>query len=135
MRYLKNGFAKIDKECDAMESKINARIGRVFVRHQYSEEELRWAADRIESIAEKIRDDIERWETANQLSERIELLYNQMADASHERLSELCCMIERRVPTVWEKVCSVFTRIVEKLLPMISFRFISGFKKTKPLAA
>jgi hypothetical protein len=135
MRYLKNGFAKIDKECDAMEGKINARIGIVFVRHQYSEDELRRAAGRIESIAEKIRDDIERWEAANQLSERIELLYNQMADAAHERLEELCGMIERRAPTVWEKVCSVFIRIVEKLLPMISFRLIPGFKKTKPIAA
>jgi hypothetical protein len=135
MRYLKNGFAKIDKECGAMEGKINARIGMVFVRHQYSEEELRRAADRIESIAEKIRDDIERWDAASQLSERIELFYNRVTDAAHERLGELCGMIERCAPTVWEKVCSVFTRIVEKLLPMISFRLIPGFKKTKPIAA
>jgi hypothetical protein len=43
-------------------------------------------------------------------------------------------MIEQREPTLWEKVCSVFKRIVEKLLPLLSFRLVSGVKSKKLIA-
>jgi hypothetical protein len=135
IRYLQNGFAKINDECDAIEDRINTRTGFIFIHHQYSEEELWTATGRIESFAEKIRDDLEQWESFGQLSPRIRLIYNQKVEAVHERLETLHAMIQMREPTWWEKVCAVFRRIAEKLLPLLSFRLIQGVKSQKQIAA
>ena len=135
IKYLHNGFAKINDECDAIEEKIKAQTGFLFTRHQYSEEELWRATGKIESFAEKIHDDIQRWAAANQLSQQIRLIYNQKAEAAHERLEELQEMIVQREPTFWEKVCAIFRRIAEKLLPLLNFRLVSKIKDHKSIAA
>jgi hypothetical protein len=134
IQYLQNGFTKIDTECDTIEDRINARTGVVFVRHQYTADELWQMCGRIESFAGKIKDDIDQWDASGQLSQRIRLVYNQKAEAVHERLGMIAAAIEQREPTLWEKVCSVFKRIVEKLLPMLSVRLVSGTKDKKLIA-
>jgi hypothetical protein len=126
IRYLQNRFAKIDAECDTIEDRINARAGVIFVRHQYTADELWQMCGKIESFAGKIKDDIDQWDAAGQLSQRIRLVYNQKAESVHERLGMIAAAIEQREPTLWEKICSVFKRIIEKLLPMLSVRLVSG---------
>jgi hypothetical protein len=133
--YLQNGFVKINKECDAIEGKVNVQTGFIFTRYQYPAEELWRAVGRIESFAEKIRDDVERWSSADQLSQRIRFIYNREAEAVHERLEELHAMMEQREPTLWEKICSVFRRIAEQLLPLLSFRLVSKVNDPKRIAA
>jgi hypothetical protein len=134
IRYLQNGFAKISAECDAIEDKIKVTTGFIFVRHQHTDDELFQAVSRVESFAGKIGDDLEQWESNNQLSQRIRLIYNQQAESVYCRLERISAMIQEREPTLWEKVCSVFKRILEKLLPIFSFKFVSGAKGKKIIA-
>jgi hypothetical protein len=134
LRYLQNGFSKINQECDAIEENIRATTGFVFVKHQYSEEELWESSERIESFIEKMKDDLDQWDAENRLSQRTRLVFNQKAQAVYERLEKIRLLIQEREPTLWEKICSVFRRIFDKLLPMLSFRLVSGSKKTKLLA-
>jgi hypothetical protein len=132
--YLQNGFDKINSECDAIEDKINVRTGIIFIRHQYTADELWQMCGRIESFAEKIRDDIEQWDAAGQLPQHIKLIYNHKAEDVHERLEMIAATIEQREPTLWEKVCSFFKRITAKLLPLFNFKLVSGTKDKKFIA-
>jgi hypothetical protein len=135
IKYLQNGFNKINAECDAIEGRIGARTGLVFTRHQYSGDELMDAAVRIESYIEKMNDDLEMWETADKLNQQAKLHFNRKAGEIYERLESLHFAIERRDPTWWEKVCEVFTRILSKILPFLSLRLIAGSKAPEEIAA
>jgi hypothetical protein len=135
--YLKVAFERIQAECDVLEDKIDAMTGVIFKKHKYSAEVLSAQLRRIESCAGKIKDDVDRWEAARRLSFRLRLLYNEQAELTHGRLREIIGQIKRRVPTFWESVCEVFTRvyrlIVETLLPLIGGNFFLLFRKHKAL--
>jgi hypothetical protein len=135
VKYLQNGFNKINAECDAIEDRIKARTGLVFVKHQYSSDELYEAASRIESFVEKMSGDLEMWESENKLNQQIKLHFNRKAGEVYQRLESLHYAIEEREPTWWEKVCDVFKRILSKILPFLSFKMISGKKAPKEIAA
>jgi hypothetical protein len=134
LRYLQNGFSKINQECDAIEDNIKATTGFVFVKHQYSEDELGESVERIESFVEKMQDDLDEWDAGNRLPQRTRLVFNQKAQAVYERLERIKLLIQEREPTLWEKICAVFRRIFEKLLPMFSVRLVSGVKGKKMIA-
>jgi len=133
--YLRNAFAKINTECNAIEDRINARTGFVFIKHQYSDDELLEATSKIESFVEKINDDFERWEAAKKLSDDVRLAFNRKAGKLYQRLEIMQKKIQQRNPTWWEKVCTVFKRIISKLLPFLSFRLIAGKKVPEEIAA
>ena len=133
--YLRNAFAKINTECDAIEKRINARTGFVFTKHQYSDDELLEAACRIESFVEKINDDFERWEAARKLSDDVKLAFNRKAGELYQRLEMMHKQIQLRNPTWWEKVCTVFKRIISFLLPFVSFKLVTEKKQPEEIAA
>ena len=135
IKYLQNGFNKIGAECDVIESRIRAQTGFVFIRHQYSNDELIEAARRIESFVEKMNDDIEEWDAARKLNQQVKLQFNKKANEVYQRLESLHWAIEQRIPTWWEKVCTVFKNIISKLFPFISFKLINGNKTPKEIAA
>ncbi|WP_461256773.1 hypothetical protein [Treponema sp. R80B11-R83G3] len=62
-------------------------------------------------------------------------LFNRKAGEVYERLESLHEMIVLRLPTWWEKVCILFKRVLEKLLPFLSFKLIAGKKAPQELAA
>jgi len=133
--YLRSAFAKINTECDAIEKRINARTGLVFTKHQYSDEELLDAAGRIESFVEKINDDLERWEASRKLSDEVKSAFNRKAGELYQRLETMHTKIQLRNPTWWEKVCTVFKRIISLLLPFLSFKLVTGSKQPEEIAA
>ena len=133
--YLRSAFAKINTECEAIEKRINARTGLVFTKHQYSDDELLEATGKIESFVEKINDDFERWEAAKKLSDDVKLAFNRKAGELYQRLEMMHTMIQLRNPTWWEKVCTVFKRIISKLLPFLSFKLVTGRKQPEEIAA
>jgi hypothetical protein len=124
------------QECGLLEGKIGLLTGFIFVRHQYTAEELLQSEhlSRIESYAGKIKDDVERWESAHQLPFRVRMVYNENAMAIQSRISRTIARIKEREPTLWEKVCGVFTRLlaaVTKLLPLFAVNLLSGGKGRK----
>ena len=135
LRYLQNGFRKINDECDDIEGRIQLRTGFIFVKHQYSSDDLLEATGRIESFIEKMRDDLEEWETANKMTDQIKSLFNRKAEEVYQRLEHLHSEIERREPTWWEKVRSAFKRIIEKLFSFFSFKLVAGKKNPKTITA
>lgn len=135
IKYLQNGFKKINSECDAIEDRIRARTGFIFIKHQYSSDELYEAASRIESFVEKMSDDIEMWDSANQLNQQVKLQFSRKAQEIYRRLESLQFSIENREPTWWEKVSTVFKRILSKILPFLSFKLVTGRKPPREIAA
>ena len=133
--YLRNAFTKINAECDAIEDRINARTGFVFIKHQYSDDELLEATSRIESFVEKINDDFERWEASRKLSEDVKFAFNRKADELYRRLELMQTKIQQRNPTWWEKVCAVLKRIISLLLPFLSFKLVTGSKQPEEITA
>jgi ATP-dependent Lon protease len=133
--YLKNGFSKIEAECDVIEDRIKARTGFIFIRHQYSCEDLLEATKRIESFIGKMRDDLDEWESRNKLTEQVKFHFNRNAQEVYRRLEFIETEIERREPTWWEKVRTVIQRIFEKLFSIFSFKLIAGKKMPKEIAA
>jgi hypothetical protein len=134
MRYLQNGFSKVNTECDRLEDKVKARTGFIFIRHEYSEDELMEAAGRIESFVEKIQSDIEIWNSSGQVSQRVECFYNENARQVSQRLERISRNIQERESTLWEKVCTVFKRIASKLFPMFHFKMVAGKPKQRFIA-
>jgi tetrahydromethanopterin S-methyltransferase subunit G len=133
--YLKAGFARIHRECETLETKVNLIAGKIFKHHRYSEDELLHAEElsRIESFGGKIKDDVNRWRSANQMSDRILQLYNDEAEELHERLDQIFEMIRLRTPTLWDKVGAAFSRfykMVIELLPVF-FRVALPYRKHK----
>ena len=120
--YLRNVFAKINAECDAIENRINARTGFVFIKHEYSDDELLEATSRIESFVEKVSDDFERWEAAKKLSDDVKFAFNRKAGELYQRLELIQTKIQRRNPTWWEKVW-IFRLISAGIPPFIVHEF------------
>jgi hypothetical protein len=136
IEYLKSGFSRIQAELDMLELKIGIIIGLVFKRHQYSVDALLNSEHlrKVESYVRKIGDDISRWEQTGKLSFGVRRVYNQSAEAVHERIHALNERIQQRVPTFWEKVCDVFIRFCEVVieqLPFIGFRLLLALKRRK----
>jgi hypothetical protein len=134
-KYLQNGFGKINAECDIIERKINERTGLIFIKYQYSSEELVEAIKRIDSFVGKMRSDLDGWDSINKLAQQTKQFFNIKAGEVYRRLESLHVMIERREPTWWEKVCYAFKVILSKLFPFISFLLLSGKSKPKEIAA
>ena len=135
IKYIQNGFTKINAECDAIEDKIQIRTGFVFVKHQYSSEELYEAMKRIESFVEKMRDDLEEWEAVKKLPDQAKIIFNNKAEEIYRRLESLHFEIERREPTWWEKVQNVFRRIMNAIFSFLNIKMIVGRKTPKSIAA
>jgi hypothetical protein len=61
------------------------------------------------------------------------MFYNENARELRDRLDEIRAAVEQRQPTLWERVCGFFNTlykfVVEKLLPVITFRFIPGRRR------
>jgi hypothetical protein len=131
MRYLQNGFNKVNSELDKLEEKVEAKTGiLMFTTHTYSEDDLMMHASRIESFIEKIRSDLEMWNSSRPLSDRIQFAYSEYAEESSDRLNDVSCRIQERTPTIWERVGGFFKMIASKLLPLFSFRLIAGKPKS-----
>jgi hypothetical protein len=135
VRYLQNGFGKISAECNSIEERINERTGLIFTKHQYSSDRLIDAMEKIESYVEKMQSDLEGWESSGKLAQQTKQLFNRKAGEVYQRLESLHVLIEQRVPTWWETVCTTFKRILAKLLPFLSFKLIAGKKPPQKLAA
>ena len=135
IRYLQIGFGKINTECDAIEEKMRIRTGIIFVRHQYSSDDLIEATGKIESFVEKMRADLEDWQAVNKLTDQVKDLFNRKAGHVYQRLESIQLEIKQREPTWWEKVCNAFKRIFEKLFSFFSFKMIAGRKPQKAIAA
>jgi tetrahydromethanopterin S-methyltransferase subunit G len=119
--YLKAGFARIHRECDTLETKVNLIIGKIFKRHRYSEDELLNAGElaRIESFSGKIRDDVNQWKLANQISERMREFYNDEVETVHDRLDQIIEMIHERTPTLWDKVGAALSRFYKTVIGLL----------------
>jgi hypothetical protein len=95
--------------------------------------------DRIKSFAGKIRDDVNRWETAGKLLYRLRMQYNENAEAVQNRVFMINQAIHDRKPTLWELIGRFFRRLyrsVVELLPKIFQKLIAGPKnKFLPKAA
>jgi chromosome segregation ATPase len=135
IRYLQNGFNKIASECNEIEDRINARTGMIFIRHEYTADDLLEATNRIESFVEKMENDLEDWEAANKLTQQVRQIFNKKAGEVCQRLESLHQMIERRQPTWWEVVCDVFKRILAKLFPFLTVKLVAGKISPKAIAA
>ena len=135
LQYLQNGFNKINAECDIIEQKINARTGFIFITHQYSNDDLYVAIGKIKSFVGKMKADLDEWESVKKLSGQVKAVFNRKAGEAYRRLEAIQYEIERREPTFWEKVRSVFKIIFETLIPFLSFRLVSGESAPKAIAA
>ena len=124
IQYLKNGFAKINTECETIEEKMKLRTGLVFVKHLYSGDELLYALNRIESFVDKMRDEIDEWEAISNVSSQVRFLFSKNAEEVCQRLTSLHVLILQREPTWWEKVRSILKRILEKLLSLFPLETI-----------
>ena len=62
-------------------------------------------------------------------------LFNKKAEDVYHRQEALHFEIERREPTWWEKVFTVFKRIMAKILPFLSLKLIAGKASPKSIAA
>jgi hypothetical protein len=135
IRHLQNGFAKINSECETIEKKMKLQTGFVFIKHLYSSDELLYALSKIESFVERMRDDLDEWESMSKSSQQIRFLFNQKANETYHRLESLHSLIEQREPTWWEKVKSIFKRIVDKLLSIFPLEMIARKAMGNVLAA
>jgi hypothetical protein len=135
IRYLQNGFAKIDSECAAIEENMKLRTGLVFVKHQYSGDELINAVNQIESFVEKMRADLYGWESVNKLSQQVKSLFEEKAEEVYHRLESLCVLIEQREPTWWEKAKVIARRILEKLFSLFSIAITEKVREKLSSAA
>ena len=129
IQYLQNGFAKINSECQKIEEKMKLKTGFVFIKHQYSGDELYYALGRIESFVEKMSTDLDEWESVGKLNQQVRFLFNQKAEETCHRLESLHYLIEQREATWWEKVSVIFKRIIEMLIPFIPLDMIIGKAK------
>jgi hypothetical protein len=136
IQFINRGFKKIFAECENLMKDVGRYRGVMFRRHAFSEESLMGKMEKIQSFAVKIRTDIENWARHKRLNERIRMFYNRNAGELQEQLDEIREEIETRQPTLWEKICGIFHAlyriVVEKILPVITFRLIPGqnpFKK------
>jgi hypothetical protein len=126
IRYLQNGFEKINSECETIEEKMKLRTGFVFVKHQYSSDELFYAITKIESFVEKMKDDLNALEAANNSSWQVRFQFNIKAEETYHRLESLHSLIEQREPTWWEKVKVILKRIFAKLLSIFPLEMMTG---------
>lgn len=135
VRYIQNGFSKINAECDSIEQRVRKCSGLIFIKHQYSNEYLLEAGSRIESFVEKMKDDLEEWDSLGNLSQKASDLFTRKANEVYERLEAIHDSIAARRLTWWEKVCETFKRILAKLLPFLSIKLIAGKKRPIGIAA
>jgi hypothetical protein len=137
LQFINNGFKKVFGECENLEKDIGRFHGSIMRRHAFTEENLVSRIDKIKSFANKIRSDIVSWADRKKLSDKIREFYNENARNLQERLEELKAAIYIRKPTSWEKICQVFNAlylfVVEKILPILSFRLIPGKNPLKEL--
>jgi len=132
IKYLQNGFAKIEAECSAIEEKLRLRTGFVFVKHLYSGEELCYALSRVESFLEKMGDELE---AADNVSQQARFLFSKNAEETYQRLGSLHLLIEQREPTWWEKARVILKRIFQKLLSLFPLEKMAGQAMEGLLAA
>ena len=125
IQYLKNGFKKIDSECETIEEKMKLRTGFVFVKHLYSSDELFYAISRIEAFVEEMKDELDELEAETNASQRISFLFSKKAEETYHRLESLHLLIEQREPTWWEKVKGIVKRIIDKLLSIFPLEMIA----------
>jgi hypothetical protein len=134
IRYIENGFMKIGKECELIEIKLSAKKGFIITWYAYTDDELMEMVCKIDSWCEKIRGDLEKWDEKNALSDKARMVYNENAEDAQMRLEEIAFRIQERKPTFWEKVSLFFRSIASKLLPFLTFKFISGKPQPKQIS-
>jgi len=135
IRYLQNGFEKINAECKTIEEKMKLRTGFVFVKHQYSSDELFYAIGRIESFVEEMKENLDALESASNSSRQARFQFNIKAEETYQRLESLHSLIAQREPTWWEKVKVILKRIFEKLLSIFPLEVMAGKVMGNLLAA
>jgi len=140
LRYLENGFARIHTEADILEKKIDGMTGILLKRHRYSADELMNSGhfEHIESIAGKIKSDIDNWQRMGKLSTKVKEAYNNSVDEVQNRIGHIIQRIEQRKPTAWETLKGFFSRLfkaIAKILPKFVVRFFQPQKENQRLAA
>lgn len=108
--YLSNGFARIERECDAFDEKAERVVGAVFRRHEYTEAELMQSShlDKIRSIAGKMGDDVRHWRETGSASSRLQAMYDSKVELLQERMDNMVRRLKQRRATVWEKIAGFF---------------------------
>jgi hypothetical protein len=113
--YINNGFSLINRECDAFNQKVESIKGRIFPRHQYSEEELLHSShiDKIKAIAGKMRSDIENWKNRGAVSNDLVNYYTEKASLLDDKFRFMIRRLKARQNNIWERlseflICSYY---------------------------
>jgi hypothetical protein len=123
--YLEAAFRRINKNIDKLFGMKDEKKGVwIFKSHKYSAKQLfsSYEYDKIESISEKIADDISNWRENGQLDIETKRIYNVNRDYLVARTEELAKAIEDRQPTWWGKVKNFFAQLLDfisRILPRL----------------
>lgn len=123
MRWLSNKdfdrkFQPIFRELELLQLKINKKSGWFILKtHIWTKEELLNSEhiSKINSITEKIGDDVNNWRLNKQLSFIEQGIYNQNRDRVDDELHTTKRKIEERPETFWDE----FAKSFKKLIPVI----------------
>ncbi len=116
INYMGAAFTKIDKKVDDLFEMKDKKKKFLFVTwHQYTAEKLFESAtyNSIQSYILKIKDDIDNWENAGELVPAIRTVYNANRDLLEERILDLKEAVEKREPTIWEKIGNFFKGFIK----------------------
>lgn len=114
--YMGVAFKKIDGKVDELFEMKDKKKKFLFVTwHEYTAEKLFSSSiyNSIQSYILKIKDDIDNWENAGQLDSKIRTVYNANRDCLENRIDDLKEALEKREPTIWEKIGSFFKSFIK----------------------
>lgn len=135
---LEKKFARVYKEINVISSKIGQKQGFwIFETHVHSQESLLNSEHhyKIDSITEKIGDDVVNWNNNNQLSKEGRKCYEKEKNLVIEKLENVNEIIANREPTWWEQVMHIFTDfivLIEQNMPDVALRLFGGLLPQLP---
>lgn len=112
-------FQPVFRELELLQLKINKKSGWfIFKTHIWTQEELFNSEhiSKINSITEKIGDDVENWRLNKQLSFIEQGIYNQNRDKVNNELHTTKIKIEERPETFWEEFAKSFGVIIPHIM-------------------
>ena len=112
-------FQPIFRELELLQLKINKKKGWfIFETHVWTQEELFKSEhiSKINSITEKIGDDVENWKKNKQLSFIENGIYNQNRDRFETELHATKRQIENRPETFWEEIAHSFGKVIPQIM-------------------
>jgi hypothetical protein len=104
--YINNGFALIERECEAFNQMAESVKGTLFPRHQYSEEELLHSShlDKIRTIAGKMGNDVGNWQNRGAISQELKDYYDDKITILNDRFQFMIRNLKSRKYSVWERL-------------------------------